>query len=1207
MTFQTSSGGSMEKHRSRNTSCTVLLVLLLAVGFVTVAAADQEDGLIKGKVVHAPTYTPPQLTPSLAPPANDTCEGALVISDGPYPVCGPVVSGILEATDAGDTTAPSTCIGAGNETHNGIWYTWTPSVTQFYKVFDCSAGGCSPAGTASAPGDGVIHIYTSAGGCAGPFTSVACSDDNCGGSAGVHGSIIAQFTAGTTYYIQKGFWTSPGGANATPYDVHQLRIEVLNAPANDTCATATPLVLNEIQVGAINPLTANNYQLGSAACYTAGGQQGSGVCSGGPTPNAPCTATANCGVGGTCSYSALTGRDVAYSFTAPVEDDYSFRVTLYDGGTNNALMILGACDAVVPPAPVVSCLRAVNRNLPLAAAPFGAEEVMCLHMTAGQTVYPIVDNTATSAGAISSFQIRVERCRQELEFNGTPAGAEDPAGDGSDPPNSISRGCPVEGSAFQGIPGGDVDFFTLDSPPAGTRIFAQVDGNSAPPSSASTSGVNFDLRVTTATDTLEFDDANNNSQFAGFSPNIAGRELPGGSTYLRISMGSPTAFAEPYRLFTTLRAPGGGPLGTSAAAEPGPDDDSAFPAGDYFYGNVDNRDAHCAGHPEIVCTDDTQCPDLGSGLTCDDTFDTDFYGFCARATEQILVSVDADPTRDNTPLYTGLFMFAPSGAQMFGIADLAAQGTTSNNTASPGTLTGTTPFSPSQAINQLARETGFYAIAINGQDAQGLGQLSSGDYLVSMSTHCTAQVSDLAISMTGDLGAVAGGNVNYDISVSNNGPAMGTAAFFEVTTPPGTTFVSMTIPDGWDCISPMVGQAGDIICFELSGCFDGSADFDLTLNVPQCAGNGIITNSVEVVGATSDSNGANNSASANTAVVDPGTCDDGDACTENDACVANSCVGTTLDCDDSNECTDDACVDGACVYTNNTSSCDDGNVCTTGDTCADGACVPGAANNDPCDDGNACTTNDTCSGGVCTGGVPPECDDGNVCTDDSCDQVLGCVNLCNNTCNTKGQGYWKRLCHGPHTGDFYTQEDVDCVNNSCTFSDVDTVSEMCEELQGGHGPDKCEKAEVKFMSLLLNLCRCRVQPGQSLDSRCGPGTTAGDAAAAADATLCNPGRTQEECNHAECTTFEIINGEAMWANSLRLTRVGASVRLDWAPPYAAPDTLTGGPKKYHVYRRPAGSTGVFTQIGIVNPNQALTFLDTNAATGSWTYEVTSEY
>ena len=326
------------------------------------------------------------------------------------------------------------------------------------------------------------------------------------------------------------------------------------------------------------------------------------------------------------------------------------------------------------------------------------------------------------------------------------------------------------------------------------------------------------------------------------------------------------------------------------------------------------------------------------------------------------------------------------------------------------------------------------------------------------------------------------------------------------------------------------------------------------------------------------------------------------------ASPAPVCEGTTIDCDDNNACTDDACVDGACVSTPNTGSCDDGNACTTGDVCADGTCQPGTPNNDPCDDGNACTSNDTCSGGVCQGGSSMNCDDGNVCTDDSCVSGVGCVNTCNNTCNTKGQGYWKRLCHGPHSGDFYTDADVDCVNNACTFSDVDSISELCDELNPTPANDKCEKAEAKFAALLLNVCRCRVQAGQSLDSSCGPGSTVAAAIANSDATLCNPGRTDAECNHADCATFEIINGQALWANSLRIARQGTSVRLTWEPPYAQPDTLTGGgPKKYHVWRRAAGSIAPFVQIGVVMPNQALTFLDTNAATGNWTYEVTSEY
>ena len=519
----------------------MLLVLLAAVGIAT-AQEDSDRNLTKGPfkrptaVVHHQTQNQ-----TFAVPANDDCGGATVIPDGPFPVNSAVTSDVPDATDGADPGA--TCA----PTEHGVWYSFTPGTSALYQVTTC-AGGTTGTPPDNRPDTVMQIISTSDNTCGGAVTAVACADDT-GGSCDLTSTVNVALTAGTTYYIIAYHYLEVGADVGTV----QVKITKLTAHANDTCGAATPLVLNQLTAGGVNPLDANNYQLGSTACYLAGGQQGSGICSNGPTPGAVCTATANCGAGGTCSYSGLSGRDVAYSFTAPDEDDYSFRVTNYDGGTNNAMMVLSACDA----GPVVtSCLRAVNRNVPSAALPFGAEEISCLHLTAGQTVYPIVDNTASSAGAISNFLIRVERCRQELEFNGTPAAAEDPAGDGSDPPNSISRGCPVEGGAFQGIPGGDVDFFTLDAPAAGTRIFAQVDANGAPAvaaasgttaiaSSNSTSGVNFDLRVTTLTDTLEFDDANNNSQFAGFSPNIGGTVLPGGPAYLRISMGTTTAFSEP--------------------------------------------------------------------------------------------------------------------------------------------------------------------------------------------------------------------------------------------------------------------------------------------------------------------------------------------------------------------------------------------------------------------------------------------------------------------------------------------------------------------------------------------------------------------------------------------------------------------------------------------------------------------------------------
>lgn len=47
------------------------------------------------------------------------------------------------------------------------------------------------------------------------------------------------------------------------------------------------------------------------------------------------------------------------------------------------------------------------------------------------------------------------------------------------------------------------------------------------------------------------------------------------------------------------------------------------------------------------------------------------------------------------------------------------------------------------------------------------------------------------------------------------------------------------------------------------------------------------------------------------------------------------------DCDDGNPCTDDSCVENACVYENNTDPCDDGDPCTMDDVCSEGSCLAG--------------------------------------------------------------------------------------------------------------------------------------------------------------------------------------------------------------------------------------------------------------------------
>lgn len=91
-----------------------------------------------------------------------------------------------------------------------------------------------------------------------------------------------------------------------------------------------------------------------------------------------------------------------------------------------------------------------------------------------------------------------------------------------------------------------------------------------------------------------------------------------------------------------------------------------------------------------------------------------------------------------------------------------------------------------------------------------------------------------------------------------------------------------------------------------------------------------------------------------------------------------------LDCDDANQCTDDAFdpFAGVCTNTNRSGACDDGSACTSGDRCASGDCVGDAVT---CVDTVSCTI-DVCDPAVGCRFIPDvaQCDDGQPCTIDTC-------------------------------------------------------------------------------------------------------------------------------------------------------------------------------------------------------------------------------
>jgi hypothetical protein len=592
--------------------------------------------------------------PAYAQPANDDCAMAEVIpGGGPFPILSAITPDITLATSTGDPPLPSCQTNAGLS----IWYSFTPTATALYTVSDCAD---APTGTTV--DDTVISIYTSTGGCGGTFTEVAttglfdgCDDDACVSEA-LQSVIMTQLNAGTQYFIVvwKFSPTTPPTAGNTAVQLRISQAPLPMPPTNDTCAAPLPLTLGLSRLDGSLALGTNDYQLPAASpCFTGLAQ----------------------------NVQQGIGRDVVYSFTAPSAGNYSFRAQNLIAGGNLMLYLASDCPAATPGTPVIinTCIAAANRNS-LTAAFTAAEEIMCVPLTAGQSVFLYVDEVAvtTTGGA---FGVEVTECTRETEPNDLPATA-----------NTFL--CETEGSI---TPAADADFYSLGTPVAGSRVFAAVMGLFA-------SSTDFDLRVTTTTDTLEYDDLDGDVTTIGsLAPTIAGRPLTGVASFLRVNHFSATTQTEPYRLYAVVQPPI-----TSATVELEPNDTIATAnanASNYFSGNL-------------------------SAST-----DVDFYGFAAAPGDVLFLSLDGDPPKDGTPINAALQLQDANGTIIFTSNDASSS---ENNTASPGTLTGTTPTSPSEAIVfRVITGGNYYARVFTTATL-------AGDYLLSISRNCQLDNGGLA-------------------------------------------------------------------------------------------------------------------------------------------------------------------------------------------------------------------------------------------------------------------------------------------------------------------------------------------------------------------------------------------------------------------------------------------------------------------------------
>ncbi len=261
---------------------------------------------------------------------------------------------------------------------------------------------------------------------------------------------------------------------------------------------------------------------------------------------------------------------------------------------------------------------------------------------------------------------------------------------------------------------------------------------------------------------------------------------------------------------------------------------------------------------------------------------------------------------------------------------------------------------------------------------------------------------------------------------------------------PATSQSAWTVrPDGTGCDDADLCTSADQCTAGVCAGSSYACDDGLACTADACDGLGGCTATITsgcLIGGVCYADGASNPANA-CEVCAPATsdsdwsqrtggtpCDDGSACTTGDACSAGVCVGSPVDCDDANACTDDACDPATgCSNTPNTSPCSDGLYCTVNDVCDAGACAGSArdcsgagsecatgvcdedldscvaqpmADGTPCDDGSVCTGPDLCVAGACEGAAivgcctsDADCDDANACTADTCDPGTG---ICQN-------------------------------------------------------------------------------------------------------------------------------------------------------------------------------------------------------------------
>lgn len=124
----------------------------------------------------------------------------------------------------------------------------------------------------------------------------------------------------------------------------------------------------------------------------------------------------------------------------------------------------------------------------------------------------------------------------------------------------------------------------------------------------------------------------------------------------------------------------------------------------------------------------------------------------------------------------------------------------------------------------------------------------------------TATQADVALATTATpLTLIAGNNITYTQTITNNGPATASSVTFTEAIPTNTTFVSVSAPAGWTCT-----ETTSVTCTTASLAASDSANILVSFNVAPTVAAGTIVANSSVSATTSDPNSSNNSTSIST-------------------------------------------------------------------------------------------------------------------------------------------------------------------------------------------------------------------------------------------------------------------------------------------------------------------------------------------------------